>query len=271
MEAVNQAASAEEERVQCAVRDGVATITLNRPEQLNPLDRLTVAALLALVRRLEEDSSISVVVLRGAGRAFSAGGDLEGYMALYRDRPKFMKFLRDLNHLLEEIERSEKIYIAVVHGHCVAGGLELMLACDIVLAAHEAQIADGHLNFAQLPGAGGSQRLPRTIGPLKAKLLVLTGRAIGGEEAERMGLVSLSVPLAELEAAVDGVLADLKRKSPLGLKGAKYLINTGGLGARDAALELELQYVHHYATTSHDAYEGLAAFKEKRKPDLKGE
>ncbi|WP_342641059.1 enoyl-CoA hydratase/isomerase family protein [Rhodoligotrophos ferricapiens] len=271
MAAVNEAAGDQQERVLCAVEDGVATITLNRPDQLNPLDRLTVAALLEQVQQLEADGSVSIIVLRGAGRAFSAGGDLEGYMQLYRDRPEFMKFLRNFNLLLEEIERSEKIYVAVVHGHCVAGGLELMLACDIVLAAHEAQIADGHLNFAQLPGAGGSQRLPRAIGALKAKLLVLTGRTIGGEEAERIGLASLSVPRSELEAALDGLIADLKRKSPLGLKGAKYLINTGGLGARDAALELELHYVHHYATTSHDAYEGLAAFKEKRKPDLKGE
>ena len=181
-----------------------------------------------------------------------------------------MRFLRDFNTLLETIERSSKIYVAVVHGHCVAGGLELMLACDIVLAAHEAKIADGHLNFAQLPGAGGSQRLPRAIGVLRAKMLVLTGRTLNGQEAERIGLASLSVPLAEIEPALDALIGDLSRKSPLGLKGAKYLINTGGLNVRDAGLELELTYVHHYATTSHDAYEGLAAFKEKRDPQLTG-
>lgn len=259
----------ESPRILMERRDGVADITLNRPAQLNPLDRLTVSDLLDAVRRIEADPEIRVVVLRGAGKAFSAGGDLEGYLDLYREPQAFLGFLRRFNELLEAIERSDKIYVAVVHGHCVAGGVELMLACDVVVAANEARIADGHLNFAQLPGAGGSQRLARTAGPLYAKMLILTGRAIDGAEAERKGLASLSVPAGELEAAVGQLVADLKRKSALGLRGAKYLVNTGALGSRDAALELELRYVHNYATTSHDAYEGLVAFKEGREPVMK--
>lgn len=157
----------------------------------------------------------------------------------------------------------------MVQGHAVAGGAELMLACDIVVAANEAHVADGHLNFGQLPGAGGSQRLAKKVGPLYAKLLILTGRSIDGQEAERKGLASLAVPAAELDATVEGLIADLKQKSVLGLRSAKYLVNTGALGNRDAALELELHYVHNYATTSHDAYEGLLAFKEGRKPVMK--
>ena len=252
------------------VEGAVATLTLNRPEQLNPLDRHTVAELNASVDAIEADETVSVVVVRGAGRAFSAGGDLAGYLRLYRNPAEFMAFLRALNRLFEAIERSRKIYVAVVQGHCVAGGLELMLACDIVIAANEARISDGHLRFAQLPGAGGSRRLPRAIGHLRAKLLVLTGREVDGAEAERIGLASLSVPLAELDDAVAACLGDLLRNSPLGLEGAKYLVNTGTLAVRDPALELELHYVNNYATTSHDAYEGLAAFAEKRSPNLKG-
>lgn len=251
-------------------QDGVvATITLDRPRELNPLDRSSVAQLVEITARIERDPSIRVVVLRGAGRAFSAGGDMDGYLALYRDPPAFMHFLRDLNLLLETIERSDRIYVAVVHGPCVAGGLELMLACDVALAAHEAVISDGHLNFGQLPGAGGSQRLLRAVGPFRAKLLMLTGRRIDGAEAERIGLVSLAVPAQEIETALAGLLQSLVEKSALGLQGAKYLVNTA-LGARDKALELELTYVHHYATTSHDALEGLLAFKEKRPPVMEG-
>lgn len=251
--------------------EGVATITLNRPDQLNPLDKTTVRDLAAAVEQIDEDRDVSLVVIRGAGRAFSAGGDLEGYMELYRQPEQFSAFLRCFNRLLEAIERSDKIYIAVVHGVCVAGGVELILACDIIVAANEARIGDGHLNFGQLPGAGGSQRLPRAVGQLRAKLLIMTGRLIGGAEAERIGLVSLSVPLAEIEAALSSLIDDLLQKSPLGLSGAKYLTNTGIIGSRDPALELELQYVLRYATTSRDAYEGLTAFKEKRKPLMRGE
>jgi len=251
--------------------DGVAQITLNRPEQTNPLDRVTVAELLATVREIETDPDIRIVLLRGAGKAFSAGGDLEGYLKLYRSSVDFLDFLRKFNELLESIERSDKIYVAVVHGHSVAGGVELMLACDIVVAAHEARIADGHLNFGQLPGAGGSQRLARTVGPLYTKYLILTGRTLDGIEAERKGLVTFAVPASELAAEVDRLVADLMSKSPLGLRGAKYLVNTGELGTRDVGLELELRYVHNYATTSHDAYEGLMAFKEHRKPAMKGQ
>ncbi len=260
----------EEMRVMVEREDGVANVTLNRPAQLNPLDRFTVADLLRTVRELDEDRDIRVVVLRGAGKAFSAGGDLDGYLGLYRDPDAFMSFLRNFNHLLETIERSDKIYVAAVQGHCVAGGVELMLACDIVVAANEARIADGHLNFGQLPGAGGSQRLARIVGPLYAKMLILTGRGIDGAEAERKGLASLAVPAADLDRTVEGIVEELKQKSALGLRGAKYLVNTGALGSRDAALELELRHVHNYATTSHDAYEGLVAFKEGRKPVMKG-
>lgn len=257
--------------VQVSTSGNVATITLARPDQLNPLDKLTVRHLLETVTQLDDDPAISIVVIRGSGRAFSAGGDLDGYMELYRKPAEFSAFLRAFNRLLEAIERSDKIYIAVVHGTAVAGGVELMLACDIIVAANEARIGDGHLNFGQLPGAGGSQRLPRAIGQLRAKLLILTGRMISGSEAERIGLVSLSVPLAEIETALSELIGDLADKSPLGLSGAKYLTNTGRLGSRDVALELELQYVLRYATTSRDAYEGLAAFKAKRKPVMRGE
>ena len=249
------------------VREGpLASIVLNRPDKLNPLDRRTVAALRRSVAELETDSAIRVVQITGRGKAFSAGGDLEGYQALYRDPEAFRRFLDDFEALNRAIEDSAKVYMATVNGACVAGGLELMLACDLVLAAEEAKIADGHVNFGQLPGAGSSQRLPRTIGPLRAKYLVLTGRTIDGREAERLGLVTLAVPWAELEETAAALTAELAAHSPAGMKGAKYLINQGLKGGLDEGLALEKAFVHRYATTEPDATEGLMAFAEKRRP-----
>lgn len=244
----------------------LATLTLNRADKLNPLDWTTVKALLAAVDALESEPEVAVVVLTGAGRAFSAGGDLEGYLSLYRSPLDFRRFLHDFAALNEAIEKSRKIYVAAVNGAAVAGGLELMLACDLVLAAEEAKIADGHLNFGQLPGAGGSQRLPRAIGRLRANQLILTGEAIDAREAERIGLVNRVVPGAELLAEARGLGLKLAAKSRAGLRGAKKLANEGLALPLPAALEMERRFVHAYATTEPDATEGLRAFKEKRPP-----
>ncbi len=244
----------------------IATISLNRPDKMNPLDRKTVAALNLTVQALERRDDVKVVVITGRGRAFSAGGDLEGYKALYRDPAAFQRFLDDFQQLNRRIEDSAKIYLAAVNGACVAGGLELMLACDLVVAAEDAKIGDGHVNFGQLPGAGSSQRLPRVIGPLRAKYLLLTGKTIDGREAERLGLVNLAVPADVLEATVNGLADRMTRLSAAGLKGAKFLVNEGLKGSLDEGLEMEKAFVHRYATTEPDAMEGLMAFAEKRKP-----
>src|SRR5690606_9215478 len=110
----------------------------------------TVTDLLSALREIERQPSIQIVVITGNGKAFSAGGDLEKYIQLYAEPTKFERFLRDFYELLDLIERSPRIFIAAVNGVCVAGGLELILACDVVIVAEEARIADGHLNFGQL-------------------------------------------------------------------------------------------------------------------------
>src|SRR5262245_39638658 len=152
------------EGVRLAFEGHTARITLARPEKLNPLDWETVRALRSAVSEIETRAQVSVVIVTGQGRSFSAGGDLEGYLSLYRRPDDFSAYLHDFHAMLSAIEAASAIYIAAVNGLCVAGGLELLLACDLVLAADAARIGDGHLNFGQLPGAGGSQRLPRVIG-----------------------------------------------------------------------------------------------------------
>ena len=253
------------------VNGAVATLTLNRPEQLNPLDWSTVKELRDCHARLDEDPSVLVVIVTGSGRAFSAGGDLEGYRSLYRRPDDFRTFLNDLFMLFDRMEASSKINVAAVNGYCVAGGLELMLACDLVVASDQARIGDGHLNFGQLPGAGGSQRLPRAVGALRAKQLMLTGSIIDAREAERIGLANMVVPADELMASANRLAAAMISKSPLGLKGAKRLVNEGLKMGFQESLQFEIEYVPRYATTSHDATEGLNAFSEKRKPVFRGD
>ena len=151
-------------------------LTLARAEKLNPLDWATVRELKDAIAKIEGMPGVVAVVITGRGRSFSAGGDLDGYLRLYRRPDEFSAFLGDFFQMLNAIEASSRIYIAAINGVCVAGGLELLLACDLVIAAASARIGDGHLNFGQLPGAGGSQRLPRAIGLLRAKHLMLDRR-----------------------------------------------------------------------------------------------
>lgn len=244
----------------------VARVNLARPEKLNPLDWSTVRELKAAVAEIEARDAVDFVVLTGEGRSFSAGGDLDGYIRLYAQPDEFAAFLRDFYDLLTGIEQARAIWIAAVGGVCVAGGIELLLACDMALAGESARIGDGHLNFGQLPGAGGSQRLPRAIGLLRAKHLMLTGELLDAATAERWGLVTRVVPDAELIAAADEWIAGMATKSAIGLAGAKRLANMTLDTPYEEGLQREIEFVHRYATTQPDATEGLQAFKEKRAP-----
>lgn len=250
--------------------DHAARLTLARPDKLNPLDWSTIRELRRAVAEIENRKILAVIVT-GEGRSFSAGGDLEGYIELYRKPDQFAEFLDDFFRLLTAMEESGTIFVAAVNGACVAGGLELLLACDVAIAADTARIGDGHLNFGQLPGAGGSQRLTRAVGLLRAKHLMLTGKLLTASEAERIGLVNEVVPAAELDAAALKFVAGLLEKSGVGVRGAKHLANLAMTTPLDEGLRQEIAFVHRYATTTPDATEGLIAFKEKRKPAFRAE
>ena len=265
-----QAAAESSARVILAETTPVASLVLNRAKEKNPLDWATLRELRAALTRIEANPNIRIVTITGAGKTFSAGGDLKGYVDLYKKPEDFRKFLEDFFHLLEQIETSKKIFVAVVQGYCVAGGLELLLACDLSIAAASAKIGDGHVNFGQLPGAGGSQRLLRTIGPQQTRLLMLTGDLIPAAEAHRIGLVSVVAADDQLEAKTNELVAKLLAASQSGLRGAKHLINKGQQLDFHESLRMELEYVHTYATTHPDATEGLIAFAEKRKPRFSG-
>ena len=254
------------DNVDLVVDGAVARVTLSRAEKLNPLDWATVKELKATVAEIEAMDAVRFVILTGAGRSFSAGGDLDGYIRLYREPDEFRAFLHDFYDMLTGIEAARAIWIAAVNGVCVAGGIELLLACDMAIAARSAKIGDGHLNFGQLPGAGGSQRLPRAIGLLRAKHLMLTGEMLSAEEAERWGLVTRVVDDAALMESAAGVADAMMEKSAIGLAGMKRLANMTLTVPYEEGLRDEIAYVHRYATEEPDATEGLMAFKEKRAP-----
>lgn len=245
---------------------GYSVIFLNRPEKYNPLDTATLDEIAAALRQIEEDPAQRAVILSGRGKAFSAGGDLSGYLELYRDSTGFQRFLDRFSQVCTAIERSEKIVIAAVNGFAVAGGLELMLACDLVFAAETARIGDGHVNYGQIPGAGGSQRLPRAIGALRAKSLMFSGDLLTAKEALAIGLVTKVVPDGELLTSAKTEANRLSARSPACLAGMKMLINQGLDMPLADGLKMERQHVHRYATAHPDAMEGLVAFRDKRTP-----
>ncbi|MFA5630377.1 MAG: enoyl-CoA hydratase/isomerase family protein [Porticoccaceae bacterium] len=246
----------------------VATITLNRPDELNPLDKGTVDDLHACFDMIDKDDTIELVVLRGAGRAFSAGGDLKKAVKDHQNR-EWMSSLGDrLRAILRRFETSDRLVIAVVEGLCVAGGIEMILACDYVLATDKAKFSDGHLNFSLLPGAGGSQRMPRLIGALKAKDILLTARFFSGAEAQQMGLVTRCVPATSLNEHLAELIDSLCSKSFSSRAAIKHLVNRGLEGDFLSGLEMEAEYVLDYETAHPDAHEGLVAFLEKRKPNF---
>jgi len=252
--------------------DGVrgVLLELNRPLLRNPLDHDTVRALLEHVKSAEATPEVRGLIITGSGPAFSAGGDLRKYLDLYEDRPSFSSFLADFAQLCERLERGPLVTCAMVNGACVAGGLEVALACDLITIGAGARIGDGHLGSGQLPGAGGSQRLCRAIGLQKAKELLLTGALWSADEAVAAGLVNRVAPDHDLERMTIDLVAACGRHSSLGYATMKRLISVARTTDLDAGLRSERSVVESYATTSHDAREGLQAFLERRPPAWTG-
>ena len=245
-------------------RDGaVATVTLDVPDKLN---RVSIAArdqLAAVFEELGADDAVGVVVLRGAGPAFTAGGDVAGFLGTSPI------VLSRLHENVAAPERCPKPVIARLHGYVFGVGLELALACDFRLAAEGTELALPEVKLGMIPGSGGTQRLARLIGLGRAKDVIMRGRRVGAEEALALGLVTEVVPEAELDAAVARLVEELSALSPLALRTAKRVLNSAYDGPLQAGLELEgLSY--GILRTSHDFREGVEAFVEKRKPGFEG-
>lgn len=245
-------------------------LTLNRAEELNPLDRWTVAALNVAIEPLLLDPQVCTIAITGTGRGFCAGGDMRKYVTLFDDSPGFMAFLQSVGAFCRKCRQAPKPVIGLINGFAVAGGIEIMLSFDFSYAAESARIGDGHANFGLLGGGGANYKLPRRVAPGLAFENLMTGDLWTAREAAEIGLINKVVPDDKLLEAGIEFANKMATKAPLAYKYCKELFY-GTLNVReDDAEYLELAIAHHYHTTAADAREGLRAFAEKRKPEFKG-
>ncbi len=247
----------------------VATITLNRPEKLNALSPQLIEELYDALHVADTDDSVRVIILTGGETVFAAGADLGAMDAASPGVVKALKLRFAAKNPFDYIEQIGKPVIAAVAGYALGGGCELAMCCDFRIAADNAKFGQPEINVGLIPGAGGTQRLPRLIGMTKAKQLIMLGETIGADEAERLGLVNTVVPAEALAAEAKKLADRLAAKPPFSLRLAKLAMNMGAGRDLQSALALERQaFAMLFATE--DQKEGVRAFKEKRKPDFKG-
>jgi len=254
-------------------RGATAWITLDRPDAMNALSGPMCTELLEAIGRIERDPGIRVIVLTGAGRAFCAGADLKGVFEDAGGSPgpidPMTDFLDQVGTMMERLRVCPKPSIAALNGLTLAGGLELAMACDLIIAADSARIGDAHANFGVFPGAGGAAILPRRIGATAAKYLLFTGDTLPAKDLVPLGLVNRVVPCADLGSEVEKLAARIASKSPLVIRRMKQTVADGLEQPQASALRLE-RVVLDAHRHSHDIREGLAAFVGKRTPDFKG-
>jgi len=245
-----------------------AWIVLNRPRELNALTSVMLDELARALAAAESDAAVRALVITGSGeKAFCAGADLRQVLAECPvGEPDF---LDRAAATLGRLRDFPKPVIAAVNGLALAGGLELVLCCDLVIAADSARFGDAHANFGVFPGGGGAAILPRRVGPARAKYLLYSGEQVSAHRMLDWGVVNEVVPPAELRAATDALVAKIAAKSPLVLQRMKRVADRALDQPRDDALTHELLTLRTHLR-SHDLQEGLAAFGEKRAPRFEG-
>lgn len=245
-------------------RDGVARLTINRPKALNALNSAVLAELDKHLDALESDAGLRGVLITGAGeKSFVAGADITEM------RDKTPEQARAFSTAaLKTIKRLEALpvpVVALVNGFCLGGGCELALACDWAVATDNAIFGQPEVLLGVIPGFGGTQRLPRRVGPAMALDLVTTGRKIDASEALRIGLVNRVMPQSELDAYADELTAQLSGNGPQAVRSAKQAVHDGLDQDLDSALALEAS-LFALCFASEEQTEGMSAFVEKRKP-----
>lgn len=250
-------------------RPGVVYATIDRPEARNAINDGVIEGLDGAVDAATEDEA-RVLLLRGSGGTFCAGADLQHVSRmLAEDDGGLQTYVTRLADVLARFEKAPFAVVAAIEGYALAGGCEILVACDMALATTEARIGDRHLEYGLLPGAGGSARLPKTLPSARARYLLMTGEMIDGAEAAEWGLVTRAVPSEQFEEAVAGLVERLATRSIDALAAVKRMtIENEALDVR-AAVENERRIFSEYFRQSPDGREGLAAFREKRAPQFR--
>ncbi|MBU2226715.1 MAG: enoyl-CoA hydratase/isomerase family protein [Proteobacteria bacterium] len=254
--------------------DGILILTLNRPEAMNCFNSELLVALAEAVREADFDTGLRCLIITGAGgeaaqkAAFSTGADLRERRTMTQDQVR--RFIFTIRNTFTAVEQVRMPAIAAINGFAFGGGLELALACDIRIASSKAIMGLTETSLAIIPGAGGTQRLPRIIGVAKAKELIFTARRIDAQTALEIGLVNLVVEPEQLIPAALEMAREIARNGPIGVAQAKFAINYGMEASLGVALPLESK-AYEATIPTKDRMEALAAFAEKRKPVFKGE
>ena len=250
-------------------RDAVRHVVLNRPEKRNAFNAELVLAVGAALREAADDPAVHCVVLRGEGPMFSSGMDLGALNDLAGGTEMLRSFRRACIEAWNLAEEMTKPTICAIHGACIGGAMELALACDLRVMTADAIIGMPETRIGLIPDVGGSSRLPAVVGLGRAKELIMTGKLIGAEEAERIGLVNRVAPAGELDGAVDALAGELLACAPLAVGLAKRVMDASAKPALAATLELEVA-LQELCARSEDFAEGARAVAEKRQPEFSG-
>jgi E-phenylitaconyl-CoA hydratase len=255
--------------VEVNVENHIATVVLNRPEAMNSVDPEMRQELYRAWERIRNDEDIRVAIITGAGeKAFCTGSDLKKTMPTQETFAQQVFAKSSSGSLIAGFD-TDKPLIAAVNGYAMGGGMELALACDIRIAADNAQFALSEVKIGSMPGAGGTQRLPRLVGLSDAMLMLLTGDRVDAQEALRIGLVSRVMSQAQLLSAAREIAGKIAANAPLSVRAVKRLVRQGMDMPLAHAIDVE-RYAFGLLYNSEDRIEGRKAFAEKRKPNYKG-
>jgi len=258
----------ETKNILCEITDGIALITVNRPESLNALNSQVLGELECTLYQVDKDSAAQVVILTGAGeKAFVAGADIKEMAALTSFQGH--QFALQGQRVMLFIEKMTKPVIAAVNGYALGGGLELALACDFIYASENAKVGFPEVTLGIIPGFGGTQNLSRLIGPNRAKEMVYSGKMIPAQKALVWGIVNDVCPQAELSAKVMAVAREIAKNGRLGVGYAKNAISNGLNMSKEDGFRYESSLFGVLFATE-DQKEGMGAFVEKRKAEFKG-
>jgi enoyl-CoA hydratase/carnithine racemase len=248
-------------------REEMWIVRINAPERRNALGREVVQGLLDTAEAVAKENAVRCVILMGSGeKAFCAGADLKERKGMPQDQVR--EFVSLLNLMMNTIANSPKVWIGAIHGACLGGGLELALCTDLRVANRNVSLGLPEVRLGILPGAGGTQRLPRLIGVARAKELILTGTRISGDEALRLGVVNRVADDHEAEAMA--LASEVCKGAPISLTQAKRAIEGGWDLHMEAGLRWE-RACYDVTIPTQDRLEGLRAFAEKRPPVYRGE
>ena len=252
----------------CEKQGSVFVARLNRPDKMNSLTNELLAELDRLISLVAEDSEVRALVIAAEGKNFCVGADISAVRNV-GTTVEWQQFFRKIHGTMNKLENLPKPTIAAIQGYALGGGCEMTLACDLRVAAENAFLGLTEIKLGTLPGAGGTQRLPRIVGAGKALELLYLGDPVSAQEARSIGLVNKVVPAGELLESAVALAGKLASRPPIALSSAKMLVRKGSEMPLDAALDLEIQTVSLLASTE-DQKEGMAAFMEKRPPQFKG-